>query len=147
VAPTGQPQSGLNLRHLNELLKDDDRAKQLEKDTGLSREQLEQFSKRYEKVQSAPAGPGRDIDLKSGEQTDAKPSGNLSGLEPSTRFNPANRRGRGTAPQDQVHDNNEGVRFQPPPEWRGKFEGYKTKLAKVVAPKGTPKPPATKSGQ
>jgi hypothetical protein len=147
LAPDGQPQSNLNLRTLNEALQDDARAKQLEKDTGLSREQLEQFSKRYEKVKSAPAGPGRNIDLKGGEQTDAKPSANLSGLESSTRFNTANRRGRGTAPQDQVRDNLEGARFQPPPEFRGKYEGFKNKLAKVVVPKGTPKPPATKSGQ
>ena len=28
-----------------------------------------------------------------------------------------------------------------------KYEGFKNKLAKVVVPKGTPKPPATKSGQ
>jgi hypothetical protein len=150
VAPAGQPQSELNLRGLHELLKDDKTAKQLEKDTGYSREQLEQFTKRYEKAKSAPAGPGRDIDLKGGEQSDAKPSANLPGLDSSTRFSTKNRRERGIAPQDQGSDargNLEGVRFQPPPEWRGKMEGYKNKLAKLVAPDGSARPPATKGGK
>ena len=147
VAPAGQPQSGLNLRGLHDLLKDDKTAKQLEKDTGYSREQIEQFTKRYEKAKSAPAGPGRDIDLKSGEQSDAKPSANLPGLDASTRFSTKNRRDRGIAPQDQIRDNNESIRFQPPPEWRGKMEGYKSKLAKLVAPDSSAKPPATKSGK
>jgi hypothetical protein len=146
LAPDGQPQSGLNLRSLNELLKDDAKAQQLEKETGYSREQLEQFVARYKKVKSAPAGPGRDIDLKGAEQTDTKPSANLPGLDASTRFSTANRRDRGTAPQDQTRDLTEGIRFQPPPEFRGKWEGYKNKLAKVVVPKSAPKPPAAKAG-
>ncbi len=147
VAPANQPQSNLNLRTLHEAMQDDAKAKQLEDATGYTREQIEQFARRYEKVKSAPAGPGRNIDLKGADQTDAKPSGSFPGLDPSTRFSTKNRRDRGTAPQDQIRDNLEGIRLEPPPEWRGKFEGYKNKLARVVVPKSAAKPPATKSGQ
>jgi len=146
VAPDGQPQSDLFLRKLDDALKNDVSAKDLEKETGLSREQLEQFATKYKQLKSAPAGPGRDIDVKPGEQTPAQPSPNLPGLDPSTRFSNKNRRDRGSAPQDQVRDNLEGIRFQPPPEWRGKFEGYKNKLAKVAAPKRATSP-STKTDQ
>ena len=89
----------------------------------------------------------RNIDLKGGQQTDAKTSANLPGLDASSRFSTTNRRNRGSAPHDEIRDNLEGIRFEPPPEWRGKFEGYKNKLAKVVAPKAAPKASVTTGGQ
>jgi hypothetical protein len=146
VAPEGQPQSDLFLRKLDEALKNDANAKELEKETGYTREQLDQFITKYKQLKSAPAGPGRDINVKPGEQTAAQPSPNLPGLDSSTKFSTKNLRNRGSAPQDQIRDNLEGVRFQPPPEWRGKWEGYKNKLAKVAAPKRAASP-STKTNQ
>ena len=149
VAPKNQPQSDLFLRKLDEALQDDAKAKDLERDTGVSREQLEQFAKKYEKMKSAPAGPGRDIKVKPGEQTAAQqPSPNLPGLGSSVSFSTAARRKSGSAPQDQLRDNNEAIRLTPPAEFRGRLEGYKNKLMKVAAP--TPKRPAapsTRKGQ
>jgi hypothetical protein len=149
VAPKNQPQSDFFLRKLEEALQDDAKAKDLEKDTGLSREQLEQFATKFNKPKSAPAGPGRDINMKPGEQTAAQqPSANLPGLGSSVSFSTATRRASGSAPQDQLRDNNEGIRLTPPAEFRGRLEGYKNKLMKVAAP--TPKRPAgpsTKKGQ
>jgi hypothetical protein len=140
VAPKDQPQSDLFLRKLDEALNNDTKAKELEKETGMSREQLEQFTEKYKKVKSAPAGPGRDIDVKAGDQIAARPSPNLPGLGASTRFTTKNLRNRGSAPQDQVRENIEGVRFKPPAELGAKWDGYRTKLAKVAAPKRAPAP-------
>ncbi len=119
-------------------MNDPSKAKELEDATGVTREQVEQFAKKYEKVASAPAGPGRDINVKPGEQTPAQPSADLPGLKPSTRFNSKNIRNRGTQPQDEIHDHAEGIRFEPPPEWRAKYEGFRNRLAKIVVTKGTP---------
>jgi hypothetical protein len=146
VAPDNQAQTDLVLRTLQDVLKDPEAAKKLEQDTGLNREQLDQFVSQYKKVKSGPAGPGRDIEVKPGEQSDAKPASNLPGLDPRTTFSTKNVRNRGTQPQDDVRNNLEGVRFQVPSEWRGKYEGYRTKLAKKPAPKRADRPSA-KPGQ
>jgi hypothetical protein len=146
VAPEGQAQSDLFLRKLDEALKDDTKAKDLEKDTGLTREQVEQFTRKYKKIKQAPAGPGRDITLKADEQKGAgQASANLPGLDASTPFSSQTRRAAGSAPQDTMHDNVEGARDQPPVELRGKWAGYKNTLMKVPAPKSSGAP-ATKTG-
>ena len=149
MAPDGQAQGGLNLRKLQEVLQDDTKAKELEQASGYSREQIEQFIRKYEKVKAAPSGPGRDINLKADDQKGAaQPSANLPGLSSSTPFSTKSRRGIGTAATDTLRDNVEAARFEPPPEMRGKWEGYKNKLMKVPAPKRTPAPaPSGKGGK
>ena len=53
----------------------------------MTREQMEQFVKKYEKVKSGPAGPGREIQVKPGERgEDAKPSANLPGINRQDRY-------------------------------------------------------------
>ena len=113
---------------------------------GMNREQIEQFVTQYKKMKSGPAGPGREIELNSGEQTESKPSANLPGLDAKTPFSTKNVRNRGTIPQDDVRNNLEGVRYQVPSEWRGKYEGYRNKLGKVAAPKRKSRP-SSKPGQ
>jgi hypothetical protein len=130
VAPQGQPQGDLVLRNLHDALKDDRVAKDLEDRTGLSREQLEQFATKFQKPKSGPAEPGREIEVKPGEQEPAKPAANLPGVDSTRRFNRKISRDAGSLPQDTIHNNVEGFRFDPPPEWRGKWEGYKSKLAR-----------------
>jgi hypothetical protein len=135
VAPKNQPQSDLFLRNLQDALNDPARSKDLERDSGYSREQLDQFIKEYKQVKSAPAGPGREINVKPGEQSKAQPSPNLPGLSPSMKFSSKNVRNRDALPQDDLHGHAEGIRFEPPAEWREKYEDYKNRLAKVSAPK------------
>jgi hypothetical protein len=146
VAPTGQPQSDLFIRNLEQALKDSDKTKDLEKDTGYTREQLDQFTRQYKKLKSAPAGPGRDIDAKPDDlRAAAQPSANLPGLDASTPFSSQTRRAGGTAAQDQLRDNVEGARFEPPADMRGKWQGYKNRLLKVPAPRRSGAP-RTKPG-
>jgi len=143
VAPKGQPQSDLVLRNLSDALKDEKSAKDLEDATGLSRERLEQFAKKYEKPKSGPAGPGREIELKPGERDPAKPGENLPGFDRNLGTDSRTIRERGSMPQDTVRNNMQGAYVDPPPEWRGKWEGYKTKLARSnVMPKRAAQPKA-----
>ncbi len=96
----------------------------------MSRSEIEQFVKQYEKVESGPAGPGRDIEIEPGASgEDARASANLPGLGNHSITSSA-LKNRGSIPQDQIRGNQEGVRFAPPPEFRGKVEGYKNALSR-----------------
>jgi hypothetical protein len=144
LAPEGQSQNDLSLRSLQDVLKDTAKTKELEDATGLSREQIEQFVKKYQKPKAGPAGPGREIDLKSNPNSDvARPSSNLPGLDSSTPFSTRSRRASSNVATDEIRDNVESVRLEPPPEMRGKWQGYKSRLEKVRAPK-RPAPASTK---
>ena len=143
VAPQGQPQSELNFGKLHEMLKDPASATDLEERMNMTREQIEQLGAKFKKTNSGPAGPGRDIKVKPGDQTPVSPAANLPGLDAKARFSTKNMTKQGTMPQDDVHGNLEDVRFQPPPEFQGKWEAYKNKLSKVPADaRGQPQPPA-----
>jgi hypothetical protein len=130
VAPRNQPQSDLVLRTVRDLLDKQADTSDLEAATGMSRSEMEQFVKQYEKVKSAPAGEGREIEVQPGASgEDARASADLPGLgnhSISTRAI----KDRGNIPQDQIRDNQEGVRFAPPPEFRGKVEGYKNAVSR-----------------
>jgi hypothetical protein len=132
IAPqTGRSQSDLVLRTVKDLLAKDAVTPDLEKETGMTREQMEQFVKKYEGVKSAPAGPGREIQVKPGQHDASdRPSANLPGIDLNSRYSTKNLKERGTMPHDDVHNMLEGIRFTPPPELRSKFENYKTKLAR-----------------
>ena len=140
--PPASRRAASNLRGLHDLLKDDKRPSSSKKtpDTPANR------SSSSLKDMRSQVGAGRTRARYRFERrgTVATPSRRpiCRGSSSSTRFSTKNRRGSGTAPQDQVRDNNEGVRFQPPPEWRGKMEGYKNKLAKLVVPDSSAKPAA-----
>ncbi len=135
VAPRDQPQSDLVLRKLPDLLKDEDAVKQLEQQTGLTKGQLEQFATKYQKVDpKQPVGPGREITLKPGEEPGAAPSKDQPRLDPKTRFSTKNQRARGTIAQDEARGNTEGVRVEPPAEFRAKWRGYTSRLGRVATP-------------
>ena len=88
----------------------------------MTREQMEQFVKKYGSVKSAPAGPGREIAVKPGdrERTD-HPSANLPGFGRQERYSTKNQKDRGQMVRDDVQNNLEGISFKPPPEFRSKF--------------------------
>jgi hypothetical protein len=139
VAPKGQPQSELTLRELSEALKDDQTAKNLEDRTGLTREQWEQYARKYEKTKSEPAGPGREIEVKPGDQPAAKPATDLPRLDRTQRFSTNSVRERGAIPQEKVRNSLvEGLRYEPPAEYRGKWEGYRSKLSRSRVTSGRP---------
>jgi hypothetical protein len=142
VAPQGQPQSELFLRNLSDALRDDQTTKDLEERTGMTREQLEQFATKFQKPKSGPAGPGREIEVTPREQTPAKPAANLPGVDRSRSFSTKTMRERGFMAPDNVRDNAEGVRFEPPPELKARWKDYLEVLgkSKVSSSKRTTRP-------
>ena len=97
-----QPATELTLQRLHEALQDDKSARFLEDRTGISHEKFDQFTRQYEKVKSGPAGPGRNIEVKSREQEPAKPAANLPGLGTTQRFGSKNIRERNSLPEDTL---------------------------------------------
>ena len=97
----------------------------------MTREQMEQLVKKYENVKTAPAGPGREIEVKPGqrEPTD-RPSANLPGFGRQERYSTKSQKDRGQTAYDDTKNNLEGISFKPPPEFRSKLEGYKSSLAR-----------------
>lgn len=148
VAPEGQSQTDLVLRSVRDLLEKDAVTPELEKETGMTRAEMEQFVKKYERVKSGPAGPGREVQVKPGERgEDAKPAANLPGFNRQDRFSSKNLKDRGTMARDDVRNNLEGIRFAPPQEFRSKVEGYKSSLARSRSSSPRPAPARAGNGQ
>ena len=111
------------------MLNDPAALKDLEQRDGITRSEIEQFARKYEKVASPPAGPGREINVKPGEQKPALPAQDLPELDRSRTFSTRTQTDRGSMPQDQIANNLEDLRFRPPQELRGKLSDYNNSLA------------------
>jgi len=130
VAPRNQDQSDLVLRTIKDLLENDAVTPDLEDATGMTKAEMEQFVKKYERVETEPAGPGREIEVTPGESGEgAGPSAGLPPL-PNHARTTRNITDRGSMPQDDARGNIEGFRFAPPAEFRGRVESYKNALSR-----------------
>lgn len=130
VAPD-QPQSDLVLRKLRDVLDKNEVTPDLEKDMGMTRAEMEQFVRKFEKQQAAQPGPGREVEIKPGDgSAGSKPSKGLSGIDRNTSFSNRTSRNPNTMSKDEIRDNVEGVRFEVPSELRSKYEGYVNRLSR-----------------
>jgi hypothetical protein len=141
IAPD-QPQSNLVLRKLHDLLKDDLTARQLEQETGLSRAQMEQFAKKFEKAPQAPAGEGRDIAVSPGQDQTLDPSRTIPDPLAGQTVPGRNRRGPGLLAPDPEGGNRQGIRSIAPQEYRSQFDAYRKRISRS-APAPAPAAPAT----
>jgi hypothetical protein len=131
VAPQNIPPSDLAIRKVQDLLKDKDAASKLEQETGMSRDEMEQFVQKYQtKAPKAPDRQGQEIQVKPGQSKAAAPDPTLEGLDPRSSFSTKSLRERGSVVQDNVRGNAEDVRLAVPPEIRSGFEAYKSTLSR-----------------
>ena len=143
VPPETAEQNELTLRKLHDLMNDPETLQR----EGISRSDVEQFAKKFEKKQSPPPGPGREIKVKPGEQTPVKPSPNLPGLDRAAKFSTTTRRDQsGSVPQDDVQDNFEGLRLRPPAELVPKYQTSSPRSGRS-SPQRTATKASPKSGQ
>ncbi len=141
MAPDSQPP--LVIQRLQDLLKDDKFTPDVEKKLGMSKEEAEQFVKKYEKrEQPGPAGPGRTIDVKPEKEKVIDPNRKAPKLNTNPTVSNRNQRQGGTILQDTMSGLSEGGKSAPPPELSKRFEAYKKSLSnsKVVAPSGSTPP-------
>jgi len=143
VAPD-VPQSELVLRKLEDLIKNDKVTPELEKATGMSREEMEQFVEQYRKVPRGPAGEGREIEVDPNEKKRSTAQPKLSELKTTAPVRAQTVRERGASVDDQDHGNVEGTRFVVPPEIRSRYEAYKSSVLR--SPSVQPARPAPASG-
>jgi hypothetical protein len=146
VAPD-VPKTNLVLRKLQDLLKDEKFTPDVEKKIGMTRDEAEQFVRKFEKKeQTAPSRVGETIQSKPGEERVLDP--NRKAPEFATSSNAASRlvRKGTTLPQDNLSGLSEGGKSAPPPELRRLYEAYNRSLSnsKVVAPPAPASTPATK---
>jgi hypothetical protein len=124
------------LRKLHDLLRDEKAARQLEQDTGLSREQMEQFAKKFEKAPPRPAGEGRDIAVTPGQDRVLDPGRTLPDPLPGQAVRTRNERGAGAVAPDQESGNRQGVRSIAPEEFRNKFDAYRKGISRSAPAPG-----------
>lgn len=142
IAPeTPQPERVAN--RIKELLKDDQKAKELEQETGMSRDELDQFVRKFDRAPDRPAGDARELPIEPGknESLDPRQLGPLPGATVSSRSD----RGPNTVPQDAAGGNTEGVRTAVPSEWRSRYEAYRNSISRGKGA-SAPRPAAPGSG-
>jgi len=135
------------LRKLEDLVKNNQVTPELEKATGMSREEMEQFVQKYPKTPKGPAGQGREIKVNPDDQKGATPRPKLSELKTSAPVRTQTVRERGAAVDDPFRDNVEGTRFVVPPEIRARYEAYKSSLSRSPAIQPVRPAPASGSGR
>jgi hypothetical protein len=146
VAPSNQPQSELTLRQVRDMLKSDQVPDELLKETGMSKEELNQFVKKFEKAPKAEPGEGREIEAKPGKPQAVDPNLKTTDLNPSTRVNSSTLREGRTVTEDSLRGNNEGARFVPPAEIRARYEAYRKSLARPSGRRGAASPAGGATG-
>jgi hypothetical protein len=126
------------VQNVKDALKDPAKAKQLEEDSGMTRDQIEQFVKRFEKPKQPAAGPGGEITAEQGKDRTFDP--NRSIADPIRQGVVSGRRERaaGSVAQDQISGQSQGTRVQPPAEWRTRFEAYQNTISGAAKPPAAP---------
>ena len=129
VAPDKHPKPDLVLRKIQDLLKDDAKARALEKETGMSRQELEQFVKKFEKAPHGDPGASRDLTATPGKDKTIDPNRTIADPLAGSTVSGRNQRGAGAVPQDPTAGGNvEGARTVAPVEFRSRFEAYQNSL-------------------
>jgi hypothetical protein len=133
----------LVLRKLEDLVRNNQITPELEKATGMSREEMEQFVQKYRKTPRGPDGEGREIKVNPDDPKGSAPQPKLSELKSSVSVKPRTDREGGATPDDQIRENVEGARFVVPPEIRSRYEAYKSSLSRSPAVQPARRAPAS----
>lgn len=150
VAPKDQAQTDLTIRRVRDLLEKDQVTPELLNDIGMTKEELNQFVKKYEKAPKPEATPDREIEVKPGQTPALDPNTKLPSIEPGVSSNTQVIRDRGGIARDSARNVMEAQRFVPPPELRSGFDAYRNSLSrsKAVSParRGAFASPPAKTG-
>ena len=114
------------------MLKDDKAAKDLEEATGRSREELEQFAKKFEKPPATASRPGEEIEVKPepGHLPKLDPRRKVAGPNADSKFSGRATREAGATVQDTLRGDSQAIRSEAPPEIRSRVEAYKSSLSR-----------------
>lgn len=121
------------LKRLREMVKRDEITKDLEEATGLSREEIDQFVRRYEppakdERSRTEDGPGEILTKQSGQDKERRV--NLPANLPGGQVTSRTARNSGMVGEDTQQGNLEGARSRIPSALRARFEAYQKSLSR-----------------
>jgi hypothetical protein len=115
----------LVLRTLEDLLRSNQVGPALERESGMSRAQMEQFVTRFKRLRNAAPGQGRVVEVEPGRERAFSDEPTSIALDWETVGNLVTRSPANVV-DDPQRDNVEGIRFVVPSELRSGFEAYKS---------------------
>jgi hypothetical protein len=133
----------LVIQEIQDLLRAGKSTKDLEAETGMTRQEMQDLVKKFEKVEKPAAEPSRD--LKGDLGKDKTIDKNRKFIDPIKANTVSGRAGRGpgTVAGDTLAGDAEGARSVAPPEYKSRWEAYRSSLAKTekgAAPKPSSPP-------
>lgn len=121
----------LVLRKLEDLLRSNRVGPEFERESGMSRAQMEQFVTRFKPPRKAAPGRGRAVEVEPGHERDFDDDPASIARDRGTIGNMATRSSANVI-DDQQRDNVEGIRFVVPSELRSAFEAYKRSISHSI---------------
>ncbi len=136
MAPKDQSPADLTLRRYRDLLEKDKVTPEMLDHLGMSKEELNQFVKKFESAPKRDPGAAREIDVKPTNTPGLDPNLNLPAINPGTSVSTSTMRDRGGISRDAARDNVEALRYLPPNELKAGFDAYRNSLqrSKTTAP-------------
>jgi hypothetical protein len=101
----------------------------------MSRDELEQFVKKFDKAPKADPGAARDLTANPGKDKTIDPNRTIADPLAGSTVSGRNQRGAGVAPKDAAGGNIEGARTVAPIEFRSRFEAFQNSLNHGTPPK------------
>lgn len=136
------PQPDLVLKNLKTILQDEQKTRDLLQETGMSRDELDQFVRKFEKApEAAPAREAGELPDQQEPERKFDQNRRLSGGLPSSTVSSRSERGPNSTPQDAAGGNTEGLRTVVPPELSSRFQAYQSSLSGArpgAAPRSSP---------
>ena len=129
------PQSELVTRTIKDLLQENKFTPDLEQQLGMTRDEAEQFVKKFEKrPEQPPIGEGREIQASPGEEKVFDPARKAPEFNTSGIVSKRTERSGTALATDSMSGLTEGGRSAPPPELRRQWERYRKNLAGSKTP-------------
>jgi hypothetical protein len=146
IAPDTQG-ANLVIRTIQDLLKENKVTPEVEKQFDMTRGEMEQFVKKFEKGKPRPAaGPGREIKV-NGETAERTFDPNRKAPEnlPNVAVSNRNDRSGQDSRTDDLHSLSEGSQVAAPRALRSRYDAYRSSIGRTtIVPRRQVAPPATK---
>jgi len=142
IAPK-EGQEPLVITEIKDILRAGKSTKELEAETGMTRQEMQDLVKKFEKVDKPPAEPGRDLKGEVGKDRVFDTNRKIGDPIKANTNSDRSVRGPGAVAGDTLAGDAEGARSAAPPEYKARWEAYRSSLAKTDSgsTKAAPKKP------